>query len=61
MKTLSKLLVTIIGLALLGISQVQAFGHAEEPSKVTFYHHDALGSVIATSNENGEMILSANS
>ena len=58
MKTLSKLLATIIGLALLGISQAQAFGHAEEPSKITFYHHDALGSVIATSNENGEMILS---
>ena len=58
MKTIFRILVTVIGLTLLGISHVQAFGHAEEPSKITFYHHDALGSVIATSNENGEMILS---
>ena len=58
MKTIFRILVTVIGLTLLGISHVQAFGHAEEPSKITFYHHDALGSVIATSNEDGEMILS---
>ena len=42
---------TIIGLSLLFASSLQA------ASSVTFYHHDALGSIIATSDQDGFMSL----
>ena len=43
--------VAIIGLLLLFATNIQA------ASSVTFYHHDALGSVVATSNQDGFMSL----
>jgi RHS repeat-associated protein len=51
MKTILRKLATAIGLSLL------AFCHAQAAATVTFYHHDALGSVIATSNQYGDLEL----
>jgi RHS repeat-associated protein len=51
MKTRFKFLALVLGFSLLAISNVQA------AASVTFYHHDALGSVIATSNQYGDLDL----
>ena len=51
MKTRLKFLALVLGFSLLAISNVQA------AASVTFYHHDALGSVIATSNQYGDLDL----
>lgn len=47
MKTISRLFAAVIIIGLFVSSNIQA------ASQTTFYHHDALGSIIATSNENG--------
>ena len=47
---LNSLLVVVALINLLSV-QVQA------ASTVTFYHHDALGSTIASSNETGDVLL----
>ncbi len=51
MRKLITLNAVIISLSLL------FFASAQAASSVTFYHHDALGSVIATSNQSGNMSL----
>jgi len=51
MKIRFKFLALVLGFSLLAISNVQA------AASVTFYHHDALGSVIATSNKYGDLDL----
>jgi RHS repeat-associated protein len=51
MKIRFKFLALVLGFSLLAISNVQA------AASVTFYHHDALGSVIATSNQYGDLDL----
>lgn len=51
MKHLRKLIIAAFGLTLLALANAQA------ASQITFYHHDALGSVIATSNQNGYLEL----
>ena len=51
MKMLIKRCAAILGLSLLLATGIQA------ASSVTFYHHDALGSIIATSDQDGLMSL----